>query len=378
MFSAINIVAVCVADGLGIVISLVLLLVKGTSLPGRKEEGRIFNFLIIATIINCLVDPLVFFMDGKPGLFSRVVVYGGNTELFLYNLVVGTGMMALIVRHINRTITKYQYMNVVILATIEITLLVVNLFSPVVFEVDANNVYSRGPLYFLYIIFALYMLGYGIFIYAVAYFKTGSLRYFPVVEFLLPVLLGLVVQAIFYGISVQPVSFVIAFTSMIICLQKESLYVDKLTGAYNRFELEKSNQFYKRHKKKFAAIMLDMNGFKAINDDYSHTEGDEALKNMSGILFKVVSGEGNVIRFAGDEFILIINSSREGIVEEYIEKITKGIDEYNESSGKPYKLAASAGGVIVDPTVDEDYMSKIDKLMYLNKEEYYQTHDRRR
>ena len=65
-------------------------------------------------------------------------------------------------------------------------------------------------------------------------------------------------------------------------------------------------------------------------------------------------------------------------MEEYIEKITKGIDEYNESSGKPYKLAASAGGVIVDPTGDEDYMSEIDKLMYLNKEEYYQTHDRRR
>ncbi|MCR4686466.1 MAG: GGDEF domain-containing protein [Lachnospiraceae bacterium] len=44
-----------------------------------------------------------------------------------------------------------------------------------------------------------------------------------------------------------------------------------------------------------------MNGFKAINDDYSHTEGDEALKNMSGILFKVVSGEGNVIRLTTEE-----------------------------------------------------------------------------
>ena len=49
MFSAVNLVAVCVADGLGILISLVLLLVKGTSLPGRKEEGKILNFLIFAT-----------------------------------------------------------------------------------------------------------------------------------------------------------------------------------------------------------------------------------------------------------------------------------------------------------------------------------------
>ncbi len=40
MFSAVNLVAVCVADGLGILISLVLLLVKSTSLPGRKEEVR--------------------------------------------------------------------------------------------------------------------------------------------------------------------------------------------------------------------------------------------------------------------------------------------------------------------------------------------------
>ena len=106
MISAIDIVAVCVADGLGILISFVLLMVKGASLPGREDEARVLKFLINATIINCFVDALVFMMDGKPGLLARTIVYGGNTELYLYNLVVGTGMLTLIVKHINRSISK--------------------------------------------------------------------------------------------------------------------------------------------------------------------------------------------------------------------------------------------------------------------------------
>lgn len=375
---SINLIAVYVADYLGIMLLVLVLLAKGWELPGRKGESRILLFLILASLFDCLIDPFVFRLDGRPGSFNRAIIVYGNSALFLYNLVVGTGVLALVAKHINKKISRVQYITVFVLTAIETVVLIINLFIPVVFYVDENNVYTRKPLYYLFILVAVYLLVYSLVLYFSGRLKDGSLRYFPVWEFMIPITAGVLIQTFYYGISTQPPSFAIAFTSMVVCLQKEYLYIDKLTGVYNRYEFDKIIDYYvKRRKRKFAAIMLDMNGFKEINDQFSHIEGDEALKNMASILTKVVGNDGNVIRFAGDEFVVVTDAEDEAAVDTYCNRIREALEEYNSKSGKPYRLSASMGGEIFNICSAAEVIERIDDRMYANKVEYYKEHDRR-
>ncbi|MCR5592105.1 MAG: GGDEF domain-containing protein [Lachnospiraceae bacterium] len=378
MSQGINMTAVYIADYVGVMMLLLILLARGWELPGRKMESRILLFLVIGALINCAVDPVIFLADGQPGKLNWGVVFFGNSFLFLYNLLVGAGTVLLIARHINSKVSKFQKITVGFMTIAETVLLAVNYFKPIVFSIDENNVYSRGPLYAVYIGAAFILLIYTFVMYLQARIKYGPLRYFPVWEFIIPILAGVTIQTLFYGVSTQPVSFAIAFGSIVINLQKEYLFVDKLTGVYNRYELDKIIKYYtKRGGSCFAAIMLDLNGFKSINDNYSHKEGDEALRTAADILERLVANDGNVIRFAGDEFIVMINSCDEEMMKQYCEKIRAAFEEYNETSDKPYRLAAAIGGATFTAEDKQDFLDHIDRLMYEDKKEFYRNHDRR-
>ena len=374
----INMTAVYIADYAGALILALILLARGWDLPGRRNESRILLVLILASLFDNLIDPFIFLADGKPGMVNHLIVLLGTSFLFMYNLIVGTGVLALVVKHINKKISRIQYVTVWIITVIEAALLVVNFFTPIVFSIDKNNIYRRGPLYFVYIAAAFYLMLYSLAVYYRAQWGDGSVRYFPVWEFITPIVIGVVIQTVHYGISAQPVSFAIAFCSIVICLQKECLYIDKLTGVYNRYELEKILHVrLRRSKKRFAAFMIDMNGFKLINDNYSHKEGDEALSTMAEILSSVVGAEGDVMRFAGDEFVVILDSGDADTVGDFTARINAAIDFHNGSTDKPYKLSASIGGMVFDPGTDPDVIGSIDRLMYEDKQEYYREHDRR-
>ena len=379
MSDQINMIAVYIADFVGVLLLALILLARGWELPGRKRESSILLILIIATIIDCIIDPFIFIMDGRPGMPAWFIVFFGNSALFLYNLVLGAGVLTLVTRHIQHRVTRMQKFLVVALTLIETVLLIINIFVPIVFSVDENNVYSRRPLYFVYILAASILITYAIVVYLRERGPEGSLRYFPVWEFVIPIICGVVIQTVIYGVSSQPVCFAIAFCSIVINLQKEYLYVDKLTGVYNRYELDKIIKHLKRSgNRKFGAIMLDLNEFKSINDNYSHKEGDSALQVMADILIGVIGNDGNVIRFAGDEFVIITNSHAEQTVSDICTRIRAAVDAYNGMSGKQYKLSASIGAASFDIDDNEDFIDKIDNLMYEDKKDYYSTHDRRR
>jgi diguanylate cyclase (GGDEF)-like protein len=267
-----------------------------------------------------------------------------------------------------------------LLCIVEFSLLIVNLFKPIVFEIDDNNVYHRGEYYLIFIIIGFILVLYGYSYYILNKVRNPSLRYFPVIEFLTPILIGNLVQMKIYGISLLPISFVVAFASIVISLQNECIYIDKLTGVYNRYELDKIvKRRHFRRNVRIVAMMLDLNDFKSINDNYSHEEGDNALIAFASILVNVIRSEGLVIRFAGDEFIILIPKFTDVDIDSYKERIQEKISEYNETSGKPYKLSTAIGGRIFDPHTDDmsGLVNKIDTLMYVDKGVYYKEHDRR-
>ena len=380
METAINMQSVYVTDLVGIAILVIIMVTRGWSLPGRKLESRLMMALLAVSMFNCVADIYVFQCDGMHGPGYRAILMVGDTYLYLYNLIVGIGIIYLILLHIDRKTKGLHMILFWVLSVVEMVLLIVNLFEPIVFEIDENNVYHRGDYYILFVVLGFVLVFYGYTYYMIAKLRNPSLRYFPVMEFLAPVVVGNIVQMKIYGISLLPISFAVAFAAITIALQNECIYIDKLTGVYNRYELDKilKRRHYRRNEK-LIAMMLDLNDFKSINDTYSHEEGDQALITFAKALMEAIGSEGLVIRFAGDEFIILIPVFKPVTIDDYKDRIHKKLDEYNESSGKPYKLSAAIGGRIFDPHTEKTsgIVNEIDSMMYKDKSDYYREHDRR-
>ena len=384
MTPIIDIYAVTVADFIGIAILLVILVTRGWNLPGRKEESNILLRMLIMSVANCLIDQLVAFFDGKigPGFeFYRAVLLAGNTYLYLYNVFVGIFLVHMIVKHIDSRTSHKRFIVFWIAVLIQVALLIVNLFTPIVFKIDMNNEYRRGDLFYFFVAVGLVLNIYGVAFYIISKLKNPGRRYFPVIEFLMPIFLGMLVQTLMYGISPLPACFAVSLAGIVIAFQNECIYIDKLTGVYNRFELDRElRRLQKKHKEKIVAYMLDLNGFKKINDNYSHEEGDQALIAFAGILNDVFGSVGTVIRFAGDEFVALVYKGKESDIELYKQKTAEAVEDYNERSGKPYKLSAAVGGRVFDFSKEDtqDLVVVIDKMMYKDKDDYYKDHKKER
>jgi diguanylate cyclase (GGDEF)-like protein/PAS domain S-box-containing protein len=85
---------------------------------------------------------------------------------------------------------------------------------------------------------------------------------------------------------------------------------DHLTGLFNRRYLEETLKreilHSKRNHTRLGIVMLDIDNFKTINDDYGHSAGDIILKEIGQILTENIRGEDTPSRFGGDEFVILI------------------------------------------------------------------------
>ena len=153
----------------------------------------------------------------------------------------------------------------------------------------------------------------------------------------------------------------------------DNLYVhDALTGLYNRFGLSRYGQ--QRYDNLLAAagsaqvLFIDMDDMKSINDRYGHEAGDAALKVSARLLQDACSKDAFIMRYGGDEFIIIDS----GLNDHLPEDIQKAAERYNDTSGMPFTLGFSVGSIRSDVTerrkVDE-CIRKADALMYQEKQQ---------
>ena len=152
----------------------------------------------------------------------------------------------------------------------------------------------------------------------------------------------------------------------------DNLYVhDALTGLFNRFGLSRFGQQY--FDSLLAAegvvqiVFIDLDGMKFINDRYGHEMGDRALKEAAEILKTACSPEAFIMRYGGDEFILIDSGRDENLPG----KIHAAVKAFNQSSGMPWKLGLSLGVIRSDAAERRpvaDCIRAADSMMYQAKE----------
>lgn len=146
---------------------------------------------------------------------------------------------------------------------------------------------------------------------------------------------------------------------------------DSLTGLYNRSGFyQKIGPLMENAKDKdMSIISIDMDRLKVINDSYGHSEGDEALRALAEIMQKSINHE-IAARTGGDEFLIaFVGKNIEERTDVIVNKIKKGIREYNKSGKKEYELHASIGAYTnrIDKHSLDFFLKKADELMYARK-----------
>lgn len=104
---------------------------------------------------------------------------------------------------------------------------------------------------------------------------------------------------------------------------KGNISIDNLTGCFQKDYLESS---YVKHSQRL--VFIDLDGFKPINDSLGHSKGDEVLRDFAYTLKAMLRENDVMIRFGGDEFILLFDSLCIDVVSKRMEKIRTSIEEY--------------------------------------------------
>ncbi len=151
---------------------------------------------------------------------------------------------------------------------------------------------------------------------------------------------------------------------------------DALTGLFNRryfYEaLEKEIERVKRYKASFSIVLIDIDDFKKVNDEYGHLAGDRVLQVLADILRKALRKVDIIARYGGEEFILLLPNTQKaeaGMIANRIrEEVSKTIFECHSDKGIEVVCPVTISGGITtcpDDFIDADrLLNAADKAMY--------------
>ena len=146
---------------------------------------------------------------------------------------------------------------------------------------------------------------------------------------------------------------------------QDKLYIDPITGVYNRryFEDEIRNM-----QNSAGVAMIDLDDFKLYNDIYGHDMGDQVLCIVADAIKNCIRKTDKLIRYGGDEFLLILSDMVRGTLRGKLLQIQEAIENATIPECPRLKLTASIGGVISEDGKIEEAIAKADQLMYKAKD----------
>ena len=143
--------------------------------------------------------------------------------------------------------------------------------------------------------------------------------------------------------------------------------IDPLTSVFNKETTQKLIDQKLNNKEHCCFLILDVDAFKSVNDNYGHAVGDKVLENL-GLLFKNHFRQSDIVgRIGGDEFIILIQD--ENIAESRIQSLLQKVNELKIEELKDFKLSISIGIAFApkDGTTFMELYRHADQALYQTK-----------
>ena len=172
-----------------------------------------------------------------------------------------------------------------------------------------------------------------------------------------------------HGINILTYLSLFTIITVFAVNQHDKIRVDNLTKLYNRYGMdeeikEQLSQYAREKSDSFYIISCDLDNFKHINDTWGHLEGDRALVLISEVLSKACEKfDAEVFRIGGDEFVIITDTSEEGLALQVTEAIKKELD--NIDFRDDFEIKMSIGTALYNGEEDiNNLLASADKKMY--------------
>lgn len=366
--------------GLAIFSELILLfLIVSTTHDrhGRTEETRQHNYfilLLVVTFIEVIADTLSRLDSISTDLYD--VYFAANLLLFLVNPLIMAIWMLYVCEQLPLEVKSKRNARITaaILCAINAAICVATPFYGLIFYFDADKLYHRGPLYLITSFSMIAMAVYTELLLIKCRKNIEPRHFYAFFLFLVPPIAASILQILVYGYAFALNFTVFSELVVFVYIQNRNLDRDYLTGLYNRRMLDN----YLRKKIRaadashsFAAILLDINNFKHINDELGHREGDAALVSAAGLLRSVTRAGTMIARYGGDEFCIVVDLDRRSDFEALLSRIKEQATMEKQIGDKVLRLSFSMGGDIYDPALQMSlsaFQAHIDKAMYEDKQ----------
>ena len=364
------------ANGLTLLMMWFLLLCRRKNRESLQVGDKIYDGMAIVNLLGALSETIAFLVDGKQFIGSRQINYISNSICFIGTVSIGLLWCLYVELYIYRNYKRiFKKVRLVMLPwAVEVIMVLCNLpGTGIMFKISEENIYQRATGALVGYISLIVYFAYSIHLVQQSRRQGINLNFFPVLYFIGPCFAGVLIQFLFYGITSSWVLVAVALLFVQMQSYAESLYMDELSGLYNRRYL---NAILTEKKitsgKSLYGIMMDVNGFKYINDNFGHSMGDKAICTLGNILSRSIPDGGMAIRYAGDEFIVLLSGVDTESVLATMDEINHNLSLFNESRTEPFNLSVSMGYAEFGAGDDtEAFLMHMDEKMYEEKRKYH-------
>lgn len=338
-------------------------------------SDQLFRYLAQVTLLLLVFDFLARFQGLGLPIYRIFTEVGNIVTHGISHLIPSLWFLYLhfkIYSDTERTKKLYKYF--IAISAINIIFLIITQFTGWYYEIDANNMYTRGPFFmYTHIVNGLILIS----AVCLLIYKRKRIEASHMVAYLIFSLIpatGLFAQILLSGVAYIPSSVTVSIVILFVFVQNSRVRNDHLTGIFNRRQLD----FYLEDKieqarqgKAFTAILLDLDDFKIINDTHGHLVGDEVIKLTAKLLDSCIGKNEFLARYGGDEFLIITTKYEPADIEQIARDIKIGLDELNKVDDR-FNVTMSYGyfTYMPDMTISSDeFIHLVDKRLLSNKKD---------
>ncbi|WP_112182056.1 MULTISPECIES: GGDEF domain-containing protein [Paraliobacillus] len=350
-----------------IMILMVIFLIIKMKSKVKSFGKKLLKVIIIASAVAIVIEPLTWIFDGMQFFGSFLLEYSTNFLLFMMGPILGGLMLSYVDYHVfkapKRISKRIFYQGISIITFI---VLMINIFHPIYFEVDpVTNGFSSGDYKWIHY---LVLAGLYIYMFLFVIINRKRIKFYVIniflVFFMLPIV-GMVVQLFDSRLYFSWTSIVLGILVAYVFLETTSSEEDYLTKLYNRKSYENYVEHLIEADKYFSVILIDLDDFKNINDQYGHNKGDQVIVAFAQILQRVFNNNSLVSRLGGDEFIVVIEKMDVEVIQ-FISSIDLLLKKHEDEFIN--RLSFSYGYQEYSKTMNADELFTIvDKKMYKDK-----------